>query len=97
MQAKLEGSSISQRRLEASEPKAKIYTYTKREVEDGTSNVVTGQLSVANMNSHTLFNYGAMHLFISTVHAKQLDKAKEVILRTFRTSLPSGDVLISTN
>lgn len=42
MQAQLEGPSISYGRLEAPEPEAKIFTYTKGDVEVGISNVVTG-------------------------------------------------------
>ena len=42
MQAKLEGPSISQGRLEASKPKARIYAYTKGDIEAGTSNIVPG-------------------------------------------------------
>ncbi|KAL5579991.1 hypothetical protein UlMin_012433 [Ulmus minor] len=66
MQAQLEGPSISQGRLEAPEPEAKIYAYTKGDVEVGTSNVVTGQLSVANLTLRVLFNSGATHSFVST-------------------------------
>ena len=79
MQAKLERPSIIQWRLEAPEPEAKIYAYTKGDVEPATSNVVTGQLSVANMNSHFLFDSSATHSLISTIHANRLDRAKEVI------------------
>ncbi|KAL5541785.1 hypothetical protein UlMin_009495 [Ulmus minor] len=57
LQAQIEGPPISQGRLEAPEPEAKIFAYTKGDVDAGTSNVVT----------------------------------------VFRTSLPSGDVLISTH
>ncbi|KAL5543934.1 hypothetical protein UlMin_007718 [Ulmus minor] len=66
-------------------------------MEAGTSNVVTSQLSVTNLNLHVLFDSGATHSFISTVHANRMDRAKEVITQTFRTSLPSGNVLISTH
>ena len=97
MQVKLEGPSISQRRLEAPEPEAKIYAYTKGDAEAGTSNVVTGQLSVANLNSYILFDSGAIHSFVSTIHANCLDRVKDVISQPLRTSLPSGDVLISTH
>ena len=78
-------------------PEVKIYAYTKGDVQAGTSNVMTCQLSVANIDLHVLFDYGVTHLFIFTVHANRLDRAKKVIARTFRTSLPSGDVLISTH
>ncbi|KAL5556781.1 hypothetical protein UlMin_039017 [Ulmus minor] len=97
LQAKLEGPSISQGRLEAPKPEAQIYAYTKGDVKAGTSNVVTGQLSVANLTLHVLFDSGATHSFISTVHANRIDRVKEVITRTFRMSLPSGDVLVSTH
>ncbi|GMN67267.1 hypothetical protein TIFTF001_036336 [Ficus carica] len=40
-QARLEGPSISQGRLEAPEPQARIYAYTKGDAEAGTSHVVT--------------------------------------------------------
>ncbi|KAL5569904.1 hypothetical protein UlMin_026479 [Ulmus minor] len=96
MQAQLEGPSISQGRLEVPEPEAKIYAYTKGDVEASTSNVVTGQLSVANLTLRVLFDSGATHSFVSTVHASQINRMKKVFARTFRSSLPSGDVLVST-
>ena len=53
MQAKIEGPQISQGRLEAPPgPNAHIFAYTRNDVEVGTSNVVTGQLSVANQDTH---------------------------------------------
>ena len=69
----------------------------KGDVEAGTSNVVTCQLSVVNLSSYIFFDYSATHSFISTIHANRLDRAKYIILRTFRTSLPFGDVLILTH
>ncbi|GMN36472.1 hypothetical protein TIFTF001_042442 [Ficus carica] len=41
IQAKLEGPTITQGRLEAPEPQARIYAYTKGDAEAGTSHVVT--------------------------------------------------------
>ncbi|GMN33625.1 hypothetical protein TIFTF001_044817, partial [Ficus carica] len=41
VQARLEGPSIAQGRLEAPEPQARIYAYTDGNAEAGTSNVVT--------------------------------------------------------
>ncbi|KAL5579140.1 hypothetical protein UlMin_011582 [Ulmus minor] len=64
MQAKVEGPSTSQGKLEAPEPNARIYAYAKGDAEAGTSNVVT-------------------------------DRRKDIIPQTFRTSLPSGEVLLS--
>ncbi|KAL5579985.1 hypothetical protein UlMin_012427 [Ulmus minor] len=54
MQALLEGPPINQGRLEAPEPEANIYAYTKGDVDAGASNVVTGQLSVANLTLREL-------------------------------------------
>ncbi|KAL5558007.1 hypothetical protein UlMin_034218 [Ulmus minor] len=67
------------------------------DVDAGTSNVVTGQLSVANLSLHVLFDSGATHSFISSVCANRMNRIRELISRVFRTSLPSGDVLISTH
>ena len=77
MQAKLEGPSIIEGRLEVPKPGVKIYAYTKGDVEVRTSNVVIGQLSVANLNSYILFDFGAMHSFISAVHANRLNRGKK--------------------
>ncbi|KAL5583414.1 hypothetical protein UlMin_015856 [Ulmus minor] len=69
MQALLEGPPINQGLLEAPEPEANIYAYTKGDVDAGTSKVVTGQLSVANLTLRVLFDSGATHSFVSTMHA----------------------------
>ena len=79
MQAQLEGPPISQGRLKAPEPEAKIFAYTKGDVEAGTSNVVTGQLSVTNLTLRVLFDSSATHSFVSTVHASQMNRMKELI------------------
>ncbi|KAL5553902.1 hypothetical protein UlMin_041303 [Ulmus minor] len=97
LQAQIEGPPISQGRLEAPEPEAKIFAYTKGDVDAWTSNVVTGQLSVANLSLHVLFDSGATHSFASSVCASRINRIRELIPRVFRTSLPSGDVLISTH
>ncbi|KAL5541081.1 hypothetical protein UlMin_043367 [Ulmus minor] len=97
LQAQIEGPPFSQGRLEAPEPEAKIFAYTKGDVDAGTSNVVTGQLSVANLSLHVLFDSGATHSFVSSVCASRMNRVRELITRSFRTSLPSGDVLISTH
>ncbi|KAL5543153.1 hypothetical protein UlMin_010863 [Ulmus minor] len=70
---------------------------SKPDVEAGTSNVVTGQLSVANLTLHVLFDSGATHSFVSSVCASKMNRVRELITRTFRTSLPSVDVLVSTH
>ncbi|KAL5543374.1 hypothetical protein UlMin_007158 [Ulmus minor] len=97
LQAHIEGPPFIQGRQEAPEPEAKIFAYTKGDVDAGTSNVVTGQLSVANLSLHVLFDSGATHSFVSSVCASRMNRVRELITRTLRTSLPSGDVLISTH
>ena len=57
--------------------------------------MVTGQLSVANHDAHVLFDSGASHSFASCSFAKKLDQATDRIEQTFRTTLPSGEVLLS--
>ncbi|KAL5573891.1 hypothetical protein UlMin_023488 [Ulmus minor] len=63
----------------------------------GKPNQSTGQLSVANLSLHVLFDSGATHSFVSSVCASRMNRVRELITRAFRTSLPSGDVLISTH
>ncbi|KAL5545103.1 hypothetical protein UlMin_008887 [Ulmus minor] len=97
MQAQIEGPPIGQGRLEAPKPEAKFFAYTKTYVEAGTFNIVIGQLSVTNLTLHVLFDSGATHSFASSVCAIKMNRVKESIARTFRTFLPSGDVLVSTH
>ena len=92
---KLEGPEISQGRLEAPEPQGRIYAYTKEDVQAGPSTVVTGQLPFAQQDAYVLFNSGATHSFTSPRFAKKLGKGSDRIGRTFRTALPSGEVLLS--
>ncbi|GMN59983.1 hypothetical protein TIFTF001_029072 [Ficus carica] len=51
VQAKIEGLSITQERVDALEPQARIYAYIKGDAEAGTSHVVTGQISVTTHNA----------------------------------------------
>ncbi|GMN47788.1 hypothetical protein TIFTF001_016964 [Ficus carica] len=74
VQAKFEGSKIAQGRLEAPEPQARIYAYTKGDDEIGTSHVVTGQISIITHSVITLFDSGASHSFISLEFAQKLGK-----------------------
>ena len=55
----------------------KIFAYTKGDVEVGTSNVVTCQLSVVNLTLRVLFDSGATYLFVSIVHVSQMNRMKE--------------------
>ena len=78
-----------------SEPNARIYAYTKGDAEAGGSKVVTGQLPVVNKIARVLFDSGATHSFISAVFVNCLDRHVECIGQTFRTVLPSGDIMLS--
>ncbi|GMN64787.1 hypothetical protein TIFTF001_033878 [Ficus carica] len=54
----------NQGRLEAPPgPNTHIFAYTRNNVEVGTSNVMTGQLSVANQDTHVLFDSGVIYSF----------------------------------
>ena len=95
VQAAIKGPQISQERLEAPEPQAYNYAYTKGDAEAETSNVVIGQLSLAKQDAYILIDSGATHSFASYAFAKKLYRGEERIRKTFRTALPSRDVLLS--
>ena len=78
------------------EPNVRIYAYTKGDAEAGGSKVVTGQLPVAYVVARVLTDSGATHSFISTVFADCLRRSKDTIRQTFRTVLPSGDIMLSS-
>ena len=61
------------------EPNARIYAYTKGDTEAGGAKVITGQLPVANMVAHVLFDSGATYSFISTMLVDCLDRSKDNI------------------
>ncbi|KAL5550718.1 hypothetical protein UlMin_000894 [Ulmus minor] len=78
------------------EPNARVYAYTKGDAEAGGSKVVTGQLPVAYVLARVLIDSGATHSFISTVFADSLHRSKDTIRQTFRTVLPSGEIMLSS-
>jgi len=78
------------------EPNARIYAYTKGDVEAGGSKVVTGQLPIANMVARVLIDSGATHSFISAIFVDSLHRSKDTIKQAFRTVLPSGDIMLSS-
>ena len=59
-------------RLEAPETNARIYTFTKQEAGEGMSNIVTGQLLVANLGACILIDSGATHSFVSYRFSRKL-------------------------
>ena len=84
-----------QGRLEAPEPQARIYAYTKGDAEAGTSHVVTGQISITTHDAIALFDSGATHSFISLMFAQKLGRGVDSLDQLFRTSLPFGEILWS--
>ena len=97
IQIKFKGLQISQGRLEAPlETTAQVYAFTKDDADAGTSNVVTGQLSVATQNAYVLFDSGATHCFVSYMFPKRIAQHSNRITRTLSVALPSGEML-STN
>ena len=95
VQATIEGPQISQGGLEVLEPQAYIYAYTEGDTEEGPSIVVICQLSLAKQYAYVLIVSSVTHSFVSYTFAKKLCRGEERIRKTFRTALPSGDVLLS--
>ncbi|KAL5570676.1 hypothetical protein UlMin_027251 [Ulmus minor] len=69
------------------------YTY---EVNAGSSNVVTGQISIAGSYAYTLIDSGASHSFASSTFVDKLSIPYEKMSNALNIILPSGDVLLST-
>ena len=81
--------------MEAPPPQAQLYTYTNADAIASTSNVVLGQLSLASYDVYVLFDSGATDSFISTKLAFSISSDKDRTSRILRTSLPSGEILLS--
>ena len=92
----VEGSKEEQDKTDVLEPNARIYAYTKGDAKAGSYKIVTCQLPVVNKISPMLFDYGATHSFIFAMFADCLDRNMDCIRQTFRTILPSGDVMLSS-
>ncbi|KAL5546420.1 hypothetical protein UlMin_006107 [Ulmus minor] len=96
LQTLTEGPAEEQDTKNVLEPNARVYAYTKGDAEAGGSKVVTGQLPVAYVLARVLIDSGATHSFISTVFADSLHRSKDTIRQTFRTVLPSGEIMLSS-
>ncbi|KAL5555062.1 hypothetical protein UlMin_037298 [Ulmus minor] len=95
MQALTKGPTKEQDIKSVLEPNARIYAYTKGDAEAEGSKVVTCQLPVINKIARVLFDSGATHSFISAMFTNCLDRSNDNITQTFRTVLPSGDIMLS--
>lgn len=96
MQIRVEEMQPQQDGIEApSQTNARLLAYTKNDAEAGTSRVVTGQLTIAQHLVYALFDSGASHSFASYGFAEKLNYAMNRIGQTFRTTLPSGEILLS--
>ncbi|KAL5583419.1 hypothetical protein UlMin_015861 [Ulmus minor] len=96
LQTLTEGPAEEQDTKNVLEPNARVYAYTKGDAEAGGSKVITGQLLVAYVLARVLIDSGATHSFISTVFADSLHRSKDTIRQTFRTVLPSGEIMLSS-
>ncbi|KAL5571846.1 hypothetical protein UlMin_021443 [Ulmus minor] len=86
---------ISQGRLEAPEPEAKIFAYTKGDVDAGTSNVVTGGRShkviISSMRARKLLSSGCQGFLatvVDTTHEEKLKPEKIAVVREFPDVFP---------
>lgn len=95
MQAKIEGPLIAEGRLEAPEPQARIYAYTKGDIEAGTSYMVTSQKSIATHNIIALFDTCTTHSLVSLEFAQKLGKKGVKLVQPFKIFLLSGEILLS--
>ncbi|KAL5540690.1 hypothetical protein UlMin_043342 [Ulmus minor] len=88
----------SQAKISHSQQKtnARIFTLTQDEVNAGSSNVVTGQISIAGSYAYTLIDSGASHSFASSTFVDKLSVPYEKMSNALNIILPSGDVLLST-
>ncbi|KAL5537606.1 hypothetical protein UlMin_045704 [Ulmus minor] len=75
---------------------ARVFTLTQDEVNAGSSNVVTGQLSISGSYAYTLIDSGASHSFASSTFVDKLSVPYEKMSNALNIILPSGDVLLST-
>ena len=81
--------------MEVPLPQAQLYAYTNADAMASTSNVVAGQLSLAFYELYALFDSGATHSFILTKLASSISSDKDTTSRILRTSLLSGEILLS--
>ena len=72
-----------------------MYALTQGEAEAGTSNVMTGQISIAHTSTYTLINSRASHSFLFAYFIKKLDMVLELLNDVCNVSLPSGENLLS--
>lgn len=85
------------REARSAKAEARIYAYTKGGYRGRNNQRFGRKVSCCKFEFVYLAWFGATHSFISTIHANRLDKVKDVISQTFRTSLHLEDVLISTH
>ena len=54
-----------------------IYSFTKNDVDGGNSNIVRGQLSIANLDEQVLFDFGETYSFASNMFSECLNRGKD--------------------
>ena len=83
--------------LEESETIARILTFTKDDVAARQSKVLTSQLQIANLPAFVLIDCGVTHSFTSRKFAEGESHACNVLNEGLSTSLPSGEILLSSH
>ncbi|KAL5553968.1 hypothetical protein UlMin_041370 [Ulmus minor] len=92
------GNNNSQFLIEGPSPgtNARVFTMTKQEAEAEPSTVVSGQLIIASIPAYVLIDSGATHSFASKMFASRIDRFHYKSDGMFSTTLPSGEVMLST-
>ncbi|KAL5570640.1 hypothetical protein UlMin_027215 [Ulmus minor] len=92
------GNINSQLLIEGPSPgtNARVFTMTKQEAEAEPSTVVSCQLIIASIPAYVLIDSGAAHSFASKMFASRIDRFRYKSDGMFSTTLPSGEVMIST-
>ena len=73
-----------------------MYSLNERDVETGPSTLVSGQLSISNLNFYVLIDSGATHLVIAKRLVDRIDGNRRTVNNPFITVTLTGDVYQST-
>ncbi|XP_022892033.1 uncharacterized protein LOC111406905 [Olea europaea var. sylvestris] len=70
---------------------AKVFAIIRLDAEANPS-VITGKFSIFGIPSLVLFDFGAMHSFVSTEYVRRLGRTPNIQEVSYSATIPSGDV-----